>query len=154
RDGFGRWRETESSVSDQRHVPEVGGLVLHIRDVSERKEMERTMHSLTYADQLTGLANRRQVLRTIGALRAVPRVGGAMLLIELDGSTAANDVRGYEIGDAVLVEVARRLRTGAGNNDLSARLSGDEFAIVTEAPPVRAYALATRLVTMLAEPVV
>jgi diguanylate cyclase (GGDEF)-like protein len=153
RDGFGRWRETESSVSDQRHVPEVGGLVLHIRDVGERKELERAMHQLTYADQLTGLANRRQVLRTITSLRTVSRVGGAILLIELDGFTAVNDVRGYEIGDAVLVEVARRLRTGAGGSDLAARLSGDEFAIVTEAPVVRAYALATRLVTMLAEPI-
>jgi diguanylate cyclase (GGDEF)-like protein len=154
RDGFGRWRETESSVSDQRHVPEVGGLVLHIRDVGDRKEMERTVHRLAYADELTGLANRRQMLRTIATLREVPRVGGAMVLIELDGFTAVNDVRGYEIGDAVLVEVARRLRTGSNAADLAARLSGDEFAIVTEAAPIRAYALATRLVTMLAEPVV
>ncbi len=154
RDGFGRWRETESSISDQRHVPEVGGLVLHIRDVGERKEMERAMHRLAYADQLTGLANRRQVLRTVDALRSVPRVGGAVLLIKLDGFMAVNDVRGYDIGDAVLIEVARRLRTGASGADLAARLSGDEFAIVTEEAPVRAYALATRLVTMLAEPVV
>ncbi len=154
RDGFGRWRETESSVSDQRHVPEVGGLVLHIRDVGERKEMERTVHRLAYADELTGLANRRQLLRTIGSLRSVALVNGAMLLVELDGFTAVNDVRGYDIGDAVLVEVARRLRTGSGGADLAARLSGDEFAIVTESSPVRAYALATRLVTMLAEPVV
>jgi len=154
RDGFGRWRETESSVSDQRDVPEVGGLVVHIRDISQRKEMERTLHRLAFADQLTGLANRRQMLLSIVAQRCVPRARGALLLVELDGFNAVNDVRGYDIGDAVLVEVARRLRAGTAENDLPARLSGDEFAVVTEASPVQAYALATRLLTMLAEPII
>jgi diguanylate cyclase (GGDEF)-like protein/PAS domain S-box-containing protein len=154
RDGFGLWRETESSISDQRDVPQVGGLVVHIRDVSERKEMERTLHHLAYADQLTGLANRRQTLVTIVAQRDAPRVRGAVLLLELHGFAEVNDVRGYEVGDAVLVEMARRLRAGVGENDVPARLSGDEFAVVTESSPVQAYALATRLITMLAEPVV
>ena len=154
RDGFGQWRETESSVSDQREVPEVGGLVVHIRDISERKEMERTLHRLAFADQLTGLANRRQMLLSIVAQRCVPRARGALLLVELDGFNAVNDVRGYDIGDAVLVEVARRLRAGTAETDLPARLSGDEFAVVTEASPVQAYALATRLLTMLAEPII
>jgi diguanylate cyclase (GGDEF)-like protein/PAS domain S-box-containing protein len=154
RDGFGRWRETESAVSDQRDVPEIAGLVVHIRDVSERKEMERTLHRLAYADQLTGLANRRQLMQTIVARRCSPLARGAMLVVELDGFNAVNDVRGYDIGDAVLVEVARRLRVGSDETDLPARLSGDEFAVVTEASAVQAYALATRLITMLAEPIV
>ncbi|MDT5025685.1 MAG: hypothetical protein QOE61_2111, partial [Micromonosporaceae bacterium] len=154
RDGFGLWRETESSISDQRDVPQVGGLVVHIRDVSERKEMERTLHHLAYADQLTGLANRRQTLVTIVAQRDAPRVRGAVLLLELHGFAGVNDVRGYDVGDAVLIEVARRLRAGVGENDVPARLSGDEFAVVTESSPVQAYALATRLITMLTEPVV
>lgn len=153
RDGFGHWRETESAVSDQRDVPEISGLVVHIRDVSERKEMERTLHRLAYADQLTGLANRRQLMQTIVAQRCSPLARGALLVIELQGFNAVNDVRGYDIGDAVLVEVARRLRVGSGETDLPARLSGDEFAVVTDANPVQAYALATRLITMLAEPI-
>jgi diguanylate cyclase (GGDEF)-like protein len=124
-----------------------------MRDVSERKEMERTLHRLAYADQLTGLANRRQLMQTIVAQRCSPLARGALLVIELDGFNAVNDVRGYDIGDAVLVEVARRLRVGSGEADLPARLSGDEFAVATEANPVQAYALATRLITMLAEPI-
>ena len=153
RDGFGRWRETESSVSDQSDVPEVAGLVVHIRDVGERKDMERALHRMAYADQLTGLANRRQLMMSIVAQQRSPRARGALLVLELDGFNAVNDVRGYDIGDAVLVEVARRLREGSGDTDLPARLSGDEFAVLTEASPVEAYALATRLVTMLAEPI-
>jgi diguanylate cyclase (GGDEF)-like protein/PAS domain S-box-containing protein len=154
RDGFGAWRETESSVSDQREVAAVAGLVIHVRDIGERKDLERKLHRLAYADQLTGLANRRQTLQSIGALRSVARVRGALVLIELEGFQAVNDVRGYDIGDAVLVEVARRLRAGAADTDLVSRLSGDEFAVVTEASQVQAYALATRLLTMLAEPIV
>lgn len=154
RDGFGLWRETESSISDQRDVPQVGGLVVHIRDVSERKEMERTMHRLAYADQLTGLANRRQTLVTIVAQRCTPRARGAVLLLELHGFDGVNDVRGHDVGDAVLIEVAHRLRAGVGDGDVPARLSGDEFAVVTESSPVQAYALATRLITMLTEPIV
>ncbi len=154
RDGFGRWRETESSINDQRRVPAVGGLVVHIRDVGERKEMERTLHRLAYADPLTGLANRRQLLLSIASMQAAPVARGALLLLELHGFTAVNDVRGFDIGDAVLVEVARRLRAGSSDTDVLARLAGDEFAVVTEESPMRVYALATRLVTMLAEPVV
>ena len=154
RDGFGQWRETESSAADQRAVPEVGGIVVHVRDIGERKELERAMHRLAFADQLTGLANRRQMLLSIVAQRSAPRVRGVLLLIELDGFNAVNDVRGYDTGDAVLVEVARRLRAGTAETDLPARLGGDEFAVVTETSAVHAYALATRLLMMLAEPIV
>ncbi len=153
RDGFGMWRDTESSITDQRDAPEVGGLVVHIRDVGERREMERTLHRLSYADQLTGLANRRQLMLTVVALRSVPGGRGALIRLELEGFTGVNDVRGYDTGDAVLIEVARRLRSAVGESDLPARLSGDEFAVVTEASPVQAYGLANRLLTVLSEPI-
>jgi len=153
RDGFGRWRDTESTISDQLDAPEVGAVVVHMRDVGERKELERTLHHVSFVDHLTGLANRRQMLLTMVALRAVPDARGAFLQFELDGFSSVNDVRGHEIGDAVLIEVARRLRAGTEETDLPARLGGDEFAVVTEAGAVQAYALASRLVTMLAEPI-
>jgi diguanylate cyclase (GGDEF)-like protein/PAS domain S-box-containing protein len=155
RDGFGQWRDTESTICDQRDTPEVRALVVHIRDVSERKDLEHTVRHLAYTDQLTGLANRRQLLLTLLALRAAPGGGrGALLLIELNGFTGVNDVRGHETGDAVLIEVARRLRAGVGETDQPARLGGDEFAVATETSALQAYALATRLLTMLAEPYV
>jgi diguanylate cyclase (GGDEF)-like protein/PAS domain S-box-containing protein len=153
RDGFGRWRDTESTISDQLDAPEVGGVVVHLRDVGERRELERTLHHLSFVDHLTGLANRRQMLLTMVALRAVPDARGAFLQFELDGFSSVNDVRGHDIGDAVLIEVARRLRAGTEETDLPARLGGDEFAVVTDVGAVQAYALASRLVTMLAEPI-
>jgi diguanylate cyclase (GGDEF)-like protein/PAS domain S-box-containing protein len=152
RDGFGHWRDTESTVSDQRSVPEVGALVVHLRDVGERRQLERTLHRMSFTDQLTGLANRRELMRTLDAMHAVPGQPGAVIVVDLDGFTAVNDVRGHEVGDAVLIEVARRLRAGVDRSDLPARLSGDEFAVATASPPVQAYALASRLLTMLTQP--
>ncbi|SDY56809.1 PAS domain S-box-containing protein/diguanylate cyclase (GGDEF) domain-containing protein [Micromonospora pattaloongensis] len=152
RDGHGAWRDTESTISDQRGVPEVGALVVHMRDVGERRRLERTLHQLAFTDQLTGLANRRELMRTIVTQRAVPGHGGALLVIDLHGMAGINDVRGREVGDAVLIEVGRRLRATVGSDDVAARLAGDEFAVVTVEGPMLAYALATRLLTALTEP--
>ncbi|MGE5826980.1 MAG: putative bifunctional diguanylate cyclase/phosphodiesterase, partial [Micromonosporaceae bacterium] len=151
RDGFGRWRETESTLTDQLDVPEVGAIVVHVRDVGERGERARPRASLV--DPLTGLANRRQLLLAIVAVRAGSGGRGALVQLELDGLSSVNNMCGVPVADAVLVEVARRLRVGVAATDLLARLGGDQFAVVTEAGPVQAYALACRLVELLAEPV-
>ncbi|MBF9131892.1 EAL domain-containing protein [Plantactinospora sp. S1510] len=152
RDGHGAWRDTESTISDQRNVPEVAALVVHVRDVSERRRLERTLHELAFRDQLTGLANRRELMRTIVTHRAVPGHTGALLVIDLHGMSDVNDVHGRQMGDAVLAEAGRRLRTGAGTDDVVARLGGDEFAVVTVDRPVLAYAMGTRLLTAMTEP--
>jgi diguanylate cyclase (GGDEF)-like protein len=115
--------------------------------------LERTLHRMAFTDQLTGLANRRELLRAVAAARTATDPAGCVLLIDLDGLTGVNDLRGHELGDAVLIEVGRRLRCGVDDSaDLSARLGGDQFAVLTRTPPVRAYSLATRLLTMLTEP--
>ncbi|MEV4624574.1 EAL domain-containing protein [Asanoa sp. NPDC049573] len=152
RDGHGSWRDTESTVSDQRGIPEVAALVVHIRDVGERRHLERTLHKLAFTDQLTGLANRRELMRTIATQRSVEGHRGALLVIDLHGLAGVNDNRGREVGDAVLIEVGRRLRATVGSDDVAARLAGDEFAVVTVEGPVVAYALGTRLLTALTEP--
>jgi diguanylate cyclase (GGDEF)-like protein/PAS domain S-box-containing protein len=155
RDGFGGWRDTESTVSDQRDVPEVGALVLHLRDVGERRQLEQQLHRMTRTDQLTALANRSELVRAVEQLRDAAGPGGrvgALLAIDLQGLGAVNDERGREVGDAVLVEVARRLRAVLGPDDVAARLGGDEFGVLTPAGTVRAYALGTRLLAELTRP--
>lgn len=151
-DGYGAWRETESTVTDQRSVPEVGALVVHVRDVGERRQLERTLHKLSFTDQLTGLANRRELMRAIATQRGVPGHTGAVLVVDLHGMAGVNDVHGREVGDAVLVEVGRRLTAAAGGDDVVSRLGGDEFAVVTVDGPVLAYALGLRLLTTLTTP--
>ncbi|GAA2471892.1 putative bifunctional diguanylate cyclase/phosphodiesterase [Winogradskya humida] len=151
-DGHGVWRDTESTVADQRSVPEVAALVVHVRDVGERRHLERTLHKLSYTDQLTGLANRRALMRDLLEFRRRAGQQGTLLVIDLHGLAEINDTRGRETGDAVLIEVARRVRALIGPDDVPARLGGDEFAVLTTDGAVLAYALATRIVTAVVEP--
>jgi diguanylate cyclase (GGDEF)-like protein/PAS domain S-box-containing protein len=152
RDGADLWRDTESTISDQRAVPEVAALVVHVRDVGERRHLERTLHKLSYTDQLTGLANRRALMRDLLDHRRRAGQQGTLLVIDLHGLDEINDARGRETGDAVLVEVGRRIRSLLGADDVPARLGGDEFAVLTADGAVLAYALASRIATVLAEP--
>jgi diguanylate cyclase (GGDEF)-like protein/PAS domain S-box-containing protein len=152
RDGHGIWRDTESTVADQRSVPEVAALVVHVRDVGERLRLERTLHRLSYTDQLTGLANRRALMRDLLAYRRRAGQQGTLLVIDLHGLAEINDSKGRETGDAVLIEVGRRIRGLLGDEDVPVRLGGDEFAVLTAEGAVLAYALATRIVTLLMEP--
>ncbi|MGA3563407.1 putative bifunctional diguanylate cyclase/phosphodiesterase [Melissospora conviva] len=152
RDGDGAWRETESTITDQREVPEVAAYVVHVRDIGERRRLERTVQRLFITDQLTGLANRRELMRAIAQWRAVRRSGGALLVIDLHGMADANDAHGRAGGDRVLMEAARRMRAVAGPEKVIARLAGDEFAVAGMEGSVTAYGLGGRLLTALTEP--
>jgi diguanylate cyclase (GGDEF)-like protein/PAS domain S-box-containing protein len=147
RDGFGAWRDTEWSVSRNDLGAAAWSLVVHVRDVSRHKELERTVRRAAATDRLTGLAN-RQGLRSAAALH---REYGTLILISLDIATV-NNVKGHDVGDAALVEAARRLRATASHADLAARLEAATFAVLTEAGAVQAHLLATRLLTVLTEP--
>jgi diguanylate cyclase (GGDEF)-like protein/PAS domain S-box-containing protein len=149
RDGFGHWRETESTVTDQRASVEVDGLVVHIRDVSERARLERTLDEVTWTDDLTGLPNRRKLLAAVAEALGSAAPHGAVLAVELDRFASVVDLHGPTVGDAVLIEAARRLQTSA---PLVARISTDGFAVLTDVPLAGAFSLATRLATVLAEP--
>ncbi|GGK98782.1 putative bifunctional diguanylate cyclase/phosphodiesterase [Mangrovihabitans endophyticus] len=152
RDGNGVWRDTESTVSDQRGVPEVAALVVHVRDVGERRQLERALHMLHCTDQLTGLANHRALMRDLLAYRRRAGQQGSLLVIGLHGLADINKAHGRDVGDTVLIEVGSRIRSLLGAEDVPARLGGDEFAVLTADGAVLAYALATRLVTLLMEP--
>ncbi|MDZ5442443.1 bifunctional diguanylate cyclase/phosphodiesterase [Micromonospora sp. 4G57] len=122
-----------------------------VNDLDERDRLTRTVRRLIATDQLTGLANRRELLRELSARGAAP-TPGALLVVDLHGLGMVNDGSGHAVGDEVLVEVAGRLRAGCGPGDLVARLTGDEFAVLTDVGSVLAYALATRLLAALTEP--
>ncbi|MGY1812056.1 putative bifunctional diguanylate cyclase/phosphodiesterase [Blastococcus sp. SYSU D00820] len=128
------------------------GLVLHLRDVSERSATQRELERMAYTDSLTGLPNRARFMVALQAARARAAGGrrSCVLLLDLDGFKSVNDVAGHDAGDRLLVEVAHVLRDAAREGDLVARLGGDEFAIVVDADPDEAIALAERLVPLLA----
>ena len=147
-DGFGGWRDTEWRLSGPDPVRPGWSLVVHIRDVSQRRELERTLRQAVHADRLTCLAN-REGLHRAGA----PSPGsGALLVIDLHGLTGIDDVHGPDLRDTVLVEAARRLRTEIGDADVPARLGENRFAVLTRRGALQAHLLASRLLNLLSAP--
>ncbi|MGY1842220.1 putative bifunctional diguanylate cyclase/phosphodiesterase [Modestobacter sp. SYSU DS0875] len=128
------------------------GLVLHLRDVDGRRAGELELERLAYTDYLTGLPNRARLMAALAGARSRAAGGEAacLLLLDLDGFKAVNDIAGHEAGDLLLVEVADRLRATVRDRDLVGRLGGDEFAVVVRGALSEATALAERVVTELA----
>ncbi|BBH69954.1 hypothetical protein ACTI_66390 [Actinoplanes sp. OR16] len=100
-------------------------------------------------DGLTGLANRALFRERLTA--ALPAGPTSVLLIDLDDFQAVNDLLGHEVGDRLLVAVARLLRAEAGDRGLPVRVGGDEFAVLlTGADPEE---LAGRLLAAFEQPI-
>jgi len=124
-------------------------LISLITDLTERKQDEQQLAHLAHHDPLTELPNRSAFNDCIAATAERARDGGApfaVLCIDLDRFKAVNDVFGHVTGDALLIEVARRLEL-IGEGAFVARIGGDEFAIITPtgAQPEGADALTHRL---------
>ncbi len=132
-------------------------LVVHLMDITERRENEARLAYRALHDPLTGLPNRTLLTdRLAQAVRAVARERGgvAVLYLDLDGFKEINDTFGHATGDRVLVEVARRLRAAVRPADTVARLGGDEYAVVAEGLPAPdALALAERVREALRPPI-
>jgi PAS domain S-box-containing protein len=152
RDGDGHWRDTESTVNDLRRVPEVGGIAVHVRDVGARLVQQRGARRPPPRPSPAGMTDRAGLLRGVTALRAEPERSGALLVVALDGVAELRAERGDRVAEAVLLEIDRRLRGACGELDLAGRLTDDAFAVATSGAPVHAYALATRLLTVLGQP--
>jgi diguanylate cyclase (GGDEF)-like protein/PAS domain S-box-containing protein len=104
-------------------------------DITERKEAERKIEHLAFYDLLTGLPNRRLFvdrLQQAMAGSARSRRMGALLFIDLDNFKIVNDTCGHDVGDRLLIEVARRLDTCVRDGDTISRLGGDEFVAMLE----------------------
>ncbi|SCX40218.1 PAS domain S-box-containing protein/diguanylate cyclase (GGDEF) domain-containing protein [Klenkia marina] len=125
-----------------------GRRVLHLRDVTVRRRRERELERMAYTDHLTQLPNRARLFREL----AVPAGDRCLLVLDLDGFKAVNDVAGHEAGDHLLVEVARRLRSVVREQDLVVRLGGDEFAVVVAGTLAEAVEAAERVVDVAALP--
>ena len=139
------------TIRDENDEPKY--LLAVLDDVTERRCSERRIVHQARYDALTDLPNRVTFAETINATLNRAAASGeqfAVLSIDLDRFKEANDTYGHLIGDAVLVEVARRLQTAAGEAFL-ARIGGDEFMLVMAdgVQPAAAATLADRLLATL-----
>jgi diguanylate cyclase (GGDEF)-like protein/PAS domain S-box-containing protein len=112
-----------------------GAMVICSRDVTDRARLERELEHQAFHDALTGLPNRSLFRdRLEHAHQRLARGTGcyAVLMVDLDNFKTVNDGLGHAAGDALLLEVSRRIATGIRAADTAARLGGDEFAILLE----------------------
>jgi diguanylate cyclase (GGDEF)-like protein/PAS domain S-box-containing protein len=136
---LGRRKTGEAFLAEETITPLAGpaggleGILSTARDVTEQRLLECTLDHRARHDPLTGLPNRRHLLRQLD--QALQPAGGgarsaAVLAVDLDRFTQLNDLIGSAAGDQLLLEVGQRLYALAGERDLVARLGGDEFALV------------------------
>ena len=157
RDGSEVWVQIGVSA-----VRDADGAVLYfvaqMQDITVRRQQQQQLSHRALHDALTGLPNRALFLDRLG--HALVRARGrsseiAVLFLDLDHFKLANDGMGHLAGDAVLVEVARRLAGAARAEDTVARFGGDEFTILCEDVGTDdARLVAERILTSLASPVV
>lgn len=139
-----------------RHASQVCALAI-IRDVTEVQALHDQARHQAMHDGLTGLYNRAMFNELL--VQAVEQCQRgeqlmALLLLDLDDFKAINDGHGHHVGDAMLVEVARRMRGVLRGSDVLARLGGDEFAVLLrdQADSGRAVQVAEKLVRAVGQP--
>ena len=153
----GRVVIVEARSSDLRADPSVGGLVLTLRDVTERHQLEQELKHQAFHDALTGLPNRAlfagRAAEALGQARRTGRTVG-VLFVDLDDFKIVNDTMGHGVGDELLVAAAARLTAAVRASDTAARLGGDEFALLIDdaADPEAVEAFAERIVSAFTEP--
>ncbi|MEP6680819.1 MAG: EAL domain-containing protein [Chloroflexota bacterium] len=128
-----------------------------VDDITVRKQLEEQLRDRALHDPLTSLANpvlfMDRVQRALELAAASERGSVAILFIDLDDFKLINSSLGRSAGDELIVAVARRIESDLQPADSSARIGGEEFAVLVEgvdrARPAR---LAARLLTLIAEP--
>ncbi|MET8150158.1 bifunctional diguanylate cyclase/phosphodiesterase [Actinoplanes sp. NPDC049668] len=151
----GSLRLAEMTMTNLLHDPAVGGYVLNTRDIHDARELQEQLMHEAYHDSLTGLASRALFReRVVEALDRSSRTDDvAILVLDLDGFKEINDSLGHAAGDALLLQVADRLRAAVREGDTVARFGGDEFGVLVESLAARAdaEAVAERIAAALEE---
>lgn len=133
RTGKGTYLEVQ--MQNLLHDPAVKGIVVNLRDITGRIEMEKELDYISKHDELTGLPNRiyfKQRLMMLCEHARETQTGFAVMMLDIDRFKYINDVLGYQIGDELIIEAAKRLRDNLGDGNFICRYSGDRFAVIME----------------------
>ncbi|GGN65724.1 putative bifunctional diguanylate cyclase/phosphodiesterase [Oceanobacillus indicireducens] len=131
KDGTYYWVEanlspTSDTVTGEAHY------VLIQREMTERKEYEQMMENLAYVDPLTNLPNRNYMKKWVTEKQHLADTKITILFIDIDRFKTINDHFGQDIGDQVLIALAKRLEACVGKEPLIFRYDGEEFIILLE----------------------
>ena len=132
---FPEWLTITAGTVQQGAHKKVTHYVATFSDITQRKSNEAEIYQLAFFDPLTDLPNRRLLmdrLRHILAARDTNAGHATLLFIDIDNFKTLNDIKGHDIGDLLLIEIAGRLRSCAREGDTVARLGGDEFVVMLE----------------------
>ncbi|AWR86073.1 putative bifunctional diguanylate cyclase/phosphodiesterase [Meiothermus taiwanensis] len=131
-------------------------VLISIRDVGERKRQQARIEYLAYHDPLTDLPNRRklwEVAEGIFVADRRKRETPALIYLDLDNFKLVNDTLGHQMGDELLRQLALRIKGTLRQDDLLARMGGDEFAVLLpSADRSSAMAAARRIVEVFQHP--
>lgn len=127
-------------------------------DITAMKDLQAQMEHIAFHDALTGLPNRLLLAdRMRQSILSCQRSGTfvAVCYLDLDGFKQVNDHHGHEAGDALLVEIGRRLQSCLRANDTAGRMGGDEFVVLLTmlAEPAEWQEIVPRLIETLQAPV-
>lgn len=131
----GLWHTCEVIVNNLNSDAKVAGIMITMRDITERKRYEEQLTRLAFHDPLSNLPNRALFIASVQhAIARSVRLNRqiAVLFLDLDNFKVVNDSLGHQYGDQLLVAVAERLRACIRPLDIVARLGGDEFTILLE----------------------
>jgi diguanylate cyclase (GGDEF)-like protein/PAS domain S-box-containing protein len=150
--------DVEGTITCSFQNDEAGAVWVICRDISARKKAQEQLYFMAHHDQLTSLPNRlffADRLRQAQALAKREKHQCGILYLDLDRFKIINDTLGHAVGDILLQEVARRLRSCVREVDTVARIGGDEFSIVLVNlnHVVDAEQVATKILKALAKPV-
>ena len=156
RTSFSAWRQSVTGRSEAwgSVIEEAAELARELQ-VSLERRAEARLAELAMRDALTGLHNRRYLVERLSTPDPVGPDGKALLFIDLDDFKRINDEYGHDVGDAVILEVARRLLAHSRATDVVVRLGGDEFVVLCDGVAgADVPALAARIVEAVAVPIV
>jgi diguanylate cyclase (GGDEF)-like protein/PAS domain S-box-containing protein len=128
---------TVSSTPIAGRPGEIKGYVEVFHDITERKKMEERLEKAAMTDALTGLLNRRGFMTYAERqlkLSDRTKKGMTLLYIDLNGMKAINDGLGHDQGDRALADTAAILEKTFRQSDITARIGGDEFAVLLTTP--------------------
>ena len=132
KDGSFIWTEILATAAHNEHGV-ITGYYRISRNITARKQLEAQVKQMAFHDQLTNLPNRRVLSNYLELALATNKRHdhfGALLFLDLDSFKPLNDGYGHDVGDLLLIEVAKRLKNIVRESDIVVRFGGDEFVVL------------------------